>query len=125
MSQPILNIWTRSPKIIYGSGKLTVRYFRINLVFVQDEFGHTTLAADVMQPQRNEPLAVITQDSTTLADLQQTMKTTDHNGFPVVVSRLDELLLSTYFQDWQKPGLFFFLIYLGFGLFRCFSHHFS
>ena len=31
------------------------------LVTVQDEFGHTTLAADVMQPQRNEPLAVITQ----------------------------------------------------------------
>jgi len=27
----------------------------------KDEFGHTTLAADVMQPQRNEPLAIITQ----------------------------------------------------------------
>ena len=27
----------------------------------KEEFGHTTLAADVMQPQRNEPLAVITQ----------------------------------------------------------------
>ena len=53
----------------------------------QDEFGHTTLAADVMQPQRNEPLAVITQDSTSLADMQQIMKSTDHNGFPVVVTR--------------------------------------
>merc|ERR1711892_923424 len=53
----------------------------------KDEFGHTTLAADVMQPQRNEPLAVITQDSTTVAELQQIMKSTDHNGFPVVVSR--------------------------------------
>jgi hypothetical protein len=40
-----------------------------------------------MQPQRNEPLAVITQDSTTLAELHQLMKSTDHNGFPVVVSR--------------------------------------
>ena len=59
---------------------------------IQDEFGHTTLAADVMQPQRNEPLAVLTQDSTTLADLQQFMKTTDHNGFPVVVSRLEYLI---------------------------------
>ena len=29
----------------------------------KDEFGHTTLAADTMQPQRNEPLAVITQVS--------------------------------------------------------------
>jgi hypothetical protein len=56
-------------------------------VYTQEEFGHTTLAADVMQPQRNEPLAVITQDSTTLAELHQLMKSTDHNGFPVVVSR--------------------------------------
>lgn len=58
-----------------------------------------------MQPQRNEPLAVLTQvrlkvvlnlnddyfslfkDSTTVAELQQLLKNTDHNGFPVVVSR--------------------------------------
>jgi chloride channel 3/4/5 len=59
----------------------------------KDEFGHTTLAADVMQPQRNEPLAVITQDSATLADLQQLMKSTDHNGFPVVVSRESQYLV--------------------------------
>jgi chloride channel 3/4/5 len=57
------------------------------VLYTQEEFGHTTLAADVMQPQRNEPLAVITQDSTTLAELHQLMKSTDHNGFPVVVSR--------------------------------------
>jgi len=59
----------------------------------KDEFGHTTLAADVMQPQRNEPLAVITQDSTTVAELQQIMKSTDHNGFPVVVSRESQYLV--------------------------------
>jgi len=59
----------------------------------KDEFGHTTLAADVMQPQRNEPLAVITQDSTSLADMQQIMKSTDHNGFPVVVSRESQYLV--------------------------------
>ena len=58
-----------------------------NLIILQDEFGHITLAADVMQPQRNEPLAVLTQDSTTVAELQQLLKSTDHNGFPVVVSR--------------------------------------
>ena len=40
-----------------------------------------------MQPQRNEPLAVLTQDSTTVAELQQLLKSTDHNGFPVVVPR--------------------------------------
>jgi hypothetical protein len=28
---------------------------------VKEEFDHTTLAADVMQPQSNEPLSVITQ----------------------------------------------------------------
>ena len=91
---------------------LTARYLivrnvineRLDFLLIQDEFGHTTLAADVMQPQRNEPLAVLTQvspivlnvlksdygdiqDSTTVAELQQLLKNTDHNGFPVVVSR--------------------------------------
>ena len=28
---------------------------------IKEEFDHTTLAADVMQPQNNEPLAVLTQ----------------------------------------------------------------
>jgi chloride channel 3/4/5 len=28
---------------------------------IKDEFDHTTLAADVMQPQSNEPLSVFTQ----------------------------------------------------------------
>ena len=46
-----------------------------------------------MQPQRNEPLAVITQDSTSVAELQQLLKTTDHNGFPVVVSRESQYLV--------------------------------
>merc|ERR1711983_493171 len=59
----------------------------------KEEFGHTTLAADVMQPQRNEPLAVITQDSTSVAELQQILKSTDHNGFPVVVSRESQYLV--------------------------------
>jgi len=59
----------------------------------KDEFGHTSLAADVMQPQRNESLAVITQDSTTVEELQQIMKSTDHNGFPVVVSRESQYLV--------------------------------
>jgi chloride channel 3/4/5 len=40
-----------------------------------------------MQPQRNEALDVITQDSTSLRELKEIMKTTDHNGFPVVVSK--------------------------------------
>lgn len=59
----------------------------------KDEFGHTTLAADVMQPQRNEALDVITQDSTTLRELKEVMRTTDHNGFPVVVSKESQYLV--------------------------------
>lgn len=59
----------------------------------KDEFGHTTLAADVMQPQRNEALDVITQDSTTLRELKEIMKTSDHNGFPVVVSKESQYLV--------------------------------
>jgi len=59
----------------------------------KDEFGHTTLAADVMQPQRNEALDVITQDSTSLRELKEIMKTTDHNGFPVVVSKESQYLV--------------------------------
>lgn len=59
----------------------------------KDEFGHTTLAADVMQPQRNEALDVITQDSTTLRELKEIMKNTDHNGFPIVVSKESQYLV--------------------------------
>ena len=32
-------------------------------------------------------ISIVMQDSTTVAELQQIMKSTDHNGFPVVVSR--------------------------------------
>ena len=62
-------------------------YFDQTKALFKDEFGHTTLAADVMQPQRNQPLDVITQDKTTLSELQDLMKYTEHNGFPVVVSK--------------------------------------
>ena len=37
---------------------------------IKEEFDHTTLAADVMQPQSNEPLSVFTQDSMTLGDVE-------------------------------------------------------
>ena len=53
---------------------------------IKEEFDHTTLAADVMQPQNNEPLAVLTQDSMTMGQVEEILDQTDHNGFPVVVS---------------------------------------
>uniref|UniRef100_A0A4W4E5S9 Chloride channel protein n=1 Tax=Electrophorus electricus TaxID=8005 RepID=A0A4W4E5S9_ELEEL len=60
----------------------------------QDEFTHRTLATDVMRPRRNEPpLAVLTQDSTTVEDVETLIKETDYNGFPVVVSRESERLI--------------------------------
>ncbi|XP_060519673.1 H(+)/Cl(-) exchange transporter 5 isoform X2 [Cylas formicarius] len=59
----------------------------------KDEFQHTSLAADVMQPKRNETLSVITQDSMTVDDIEQLLKDTEHNGYPVVVSRESQYLV--------------------------------
>ncbi|XP_055021356.1 H(+)/Cl(-) exchange transporter 4 isoform X1 [Boleophthalmus pectinirostris] len=61
---------------------------------IRDEFTHRTLAADVMRPRRSDPpLAVLTQDSTTVEDVEALIKDTDYNGFPVVVSRESERLI--------------------------------
>uniref|UniRef100_A0A8C9WTE8 Chloride channel protein n=1 Tax=Sander lucioperca TaxID=283035 RepID=A0A8C9WTE8_SANLU len=61
---------------------------------VRDEFTHRTLATDVMRPRRNDPpLAVLTQDTTTVEDVEALIKDTDYNGFPVVVSRESERLI--------------------------------
>ncbi|XP_064607560.1 H(+)/Cl(-) exchange transporter 4-like isoform X2 [Liolophura sinensis] len=60
----------------------------------KEEFTHTTIAADVMRPRRNDPpLCVITQDSMTVEEIEFIMKTTEHNGFPVVVSRESQYLV--------------------------------
>ncbi|KAJ9585744.1 hypothetical protein L9F63_002439, partial [Diploptera punctata] len=59
----------------------------------KEEFAHTSLAADVMQPKHNEPLSVITQDSMTVDDVETLLKDTEHNGFPVVVSRESQYLV--------------------------------
>ena len=60
---------------------------------IKEEFDHTTLAADVMQPQSNDPLNVITQDSMTLANVEELLEQTEHNGFPVVVSMESQYLV--------------------------------
>ncbi|XP_035210904.1 H(+)/Cl(-) exchange transporter 3-like isoform X3 [Stegodyphus dumicola] len=60
----------------------------------KEEFTHTTLAADVMRPKRNEgPLCVITQDSMTVDNIETLLNTTDHNGFPVIVSTESQYLV--------------------------------
>lgn len=60
---------------------------------IKEEFDHTTLAADVMQPQSNEPLAVFTQDSMTVGEVEEMLEQYDHNGFPVVVSMESQYLV--------------------------------
>ncbi|KAL4656877.1 H(+)/Cl(-) exchange transporter 4-like [Arapaima gigas] len=61
---------------------------------VKDEFTHRTLATDVMHPRRGEaPLALLTMDSTMVEDVEELIKETDYNGFPVVVSRESERLI--------------------------------
>ncbi|ODN00060.1 H(+)/Cl(-) exchange transporter 3 [Orchesella cincta] len=59
----------------------------------KEEFGHTTLAADVMQPRRGEPLCYVTQDSMTVEDVENLLKETEHNGFPVVISHESPFLV--------------------------------
>lgn len=43
--------------------------------------------------RRNEGLAVITQDSMTVDDIEVLLKDTEHNGYPVVVSRESQYLV--------------------------------
>ncbi|XP_014783628.1 H(+)/Cl(-) exchange transporter 5 isoform X2 [Octopus bimaculoides] len=60
----------------------------------KEEFTHTTMAADVMRPRRSDPpLCVITQDSMTVEEIECVLRETEHNGFPVVVSRESQYLV--------------------------------
>ncbi|XP_076468373.1 H(+)/Cl(-) exchange transporter 4-like isoform X2 [Babylonia areolata] len=60
----------------------------------KEEFTHTTLAADVMRPRRGDPpLSVITQDSMTVEEVEHLLRSTLHNGFPVVVSLESQYLV--------------------------------
>lgn len=43
--------------------------------------------------RRNESLAVITQDSMTVDDIEALLKETEHNGYPVVVSHESQYLV--------------------------------
>lgn len=43
--------------------------------------------------RRNETLSVITQDSMTVEDVETLLKETEHNGYPVVVSKESQYLV--------------------------------
>lgn len=59
----------------------------------KEEFTHTTLAADVMRPRKNDPpLSCITQDSFTVGDIEQLLEETDFKGFPLIVDRESQRL---------------------------------
>ena len=60
----------------------------------KEDFTYTTLAADCMHPKRNEPaFAVLTQDSMTVDEVDNLLKSSNHNGYPVVVSRESQHLV--------------------------------
>ena len=60
----------------------------------KEEFTHTTLAADVMQPQPGgSPLCVLTLDRNTVESIEGLLRDTLHNGFPVVLSRESQYLV--------------------------------
>lgn len=46
-----------------------------------------------MHLRRNETLSVITQDSMTVDDIVNLLKETEHNGYPVVVSKESQYLV--------------------------------
>ncbi|XP_050541085.1 H(+)/Cl(-) exchange transporter 5 isoform X1 [Daktulosphaira vitifoliae] len=59
----------------------------------KEEIVHTTIAADVMQPKQAEHLQVLTQSSMSFEDIETLLKETEHNGFPVVVSKESQYLV--------------------------------
>ncbi|XP_014915966.1 H(+)/Cl(-) exchange transporter 5-like isoform X2 [Poecilia latipinna] len=60
----------------------------------KEEFEHSSLAVDVMRPRRGDPaLAVLTQDSMTIGEVETLVESTHYSGFPVVVSQESQRLV--------------------------------
>ncbi len=81
----------------FGREGIYEAHIRLNgypFLDAKEEFTHTTLAREVMRPRRNDlPLAVLTQDDMTLAELQTIITETSCNGFPVIVSKESQRLV--------------------------------
>uniref|UniRef100_A0A4W3GWX0 Chloride channel protein n=1 Tax=Callorhinchus milii TaxID=7868 RepID=A0A4W3GWX0_CALMI len=81
----------------FGREGIYEAHIRLNgypFLDAKEEFTHTTLAANVMRPRRNEvPLTVLTQDDMTVEDLEATINETTYNGFPVIVSKESQRLV--------------------------------
>uniref|UniRef100_A0A4W4GDX8 Chloride channel protein n=1 Tax=Electrophorus electricus TaxID=8005 RepID=A0A4W4GDX8_ELEEL len=81
----------------FGREGIYEAHIRLNgypFLDAKEEFTHTTLAREVMRPRRSDPpLAVLTQDDLTLAELQAVISQTSYNGFPVIVSKESQRLV--------------------------------
>lgn len=67
--------------------------------------------------RRNETLSVITQDSMTVDDIEVLLKETEHNGYPVVVSRESQYLVGFVLRRDLNLALGIYWIYNLFDLF--------
>ncbi|TRY93550.1 hypothetical protein DNTS_022871 [Danionella cerebrum] len=81
----------------FGREGIYEAHIRLNgypFLDAKEEFTHTTLAREVMRPRRSDaPLAVLTQDDMTLAEVQALIAQTSFNGFPVIVSKESQRLV--------------------------------
>uniref|UniRef100_A0A914V2R4 CBS domain-containing protein n=1 Tax=Plectus sambesii TaxID=2011161 RepID=A0A914V2R4_9BILA len=60
----------------------------------KEEYQYSTVAINVMRPRPGDPpLRVITQDTMTVGDLEQLLRDTDYNGFPIVVNEQNHFLV--------------------------------
>ncbi|XP_075587327.1 chloride channel protein 3 isoform X2 [Dermatophagoides farinae] len=60
----------------------------------KEEFPYTTTALDSMRPKLGDlPLAVLTEDTTTVGQVYQLLRSNNHTGFPVVVSEQNKYLV--------------------------------
>ncbi|KAJ3584935.1 hypothetical protein NHX12_013658 [Muraenolepis orangiensis] len=81
----------------FGREGIYESHIRLNgypFLDAKEEFTHTTLAREVMRPRPSDPpLAVLTQDDLSVAELQAVISETSYNGFPVVVSKESQRLV--------------------------------
>uniref|UniRef100_A0A4W5KJG1 CBS domain-containing protein n=1 Tax=Hucho hucho TaxID=62062 RepID=A0A4W5KJG1_9TELE len=60
----------------------------------KEEYGHKTLAQDVMRPRPSDPLLVVfTQEGMSVGEIEGVIADTDYSGFPVVVSQESQRLV--------------------------------
>nr|BAC75635.1 CLC chloride channel [Ascidia sydneiensis samea] len=64
----------------------------------KDEYFHTALVDDVMHPRDNDPPMSLVREEMTIGELDELVKTTSYNGFPVVSSRDNKHLIGYLYR---------------------------